>query len=88
MRTLYVAWQTPASIRAWFPIGRLDADVTHDDYLFRYTEGALRAKREVGFEPLPAFPIFKKRYESSELFPLFQNRVLGSNRRDFSEYLR
>jgi len=88
MRTLYVAWQTPAPTRAWFPIGRLDADVARNAYLFRYTHGALRASREYGFVPLPSFPDFEKAYESGELFPLFKNRVLGSKRKDFVEYLR
>jgi hypothetical protein len=36
---------------------------------------------------LPAFPALERRYESSDLFPLFQNRVLNSSRKDFSEYL-
>lgn len=56
-------------------------------YLFGYTNGALQAKNEVGFQVLPAFPNLDGRYESSELFPLFKNRVLTSTRKDFPEYL-
>jgi hypothetical protein len=41
-----------------------------------------------GFEPLVDFPDFRQRYEASDLFPLFQNRVLAPGRRDFHEYLR
>ena len=87
MKTLFVAWRTPTPSSAWFPIGRLDADVEHHDYVFRYTQGALNARDAVGFEPLLSFPRFNTRYESSELFPLFQNRVMGSHRKDFKDYL-
>jgi hypothetical protein len=84
MRSLFLAWQAPN--RSWFPIGRLDADKQH--FEFGYTKGALVAKREVGFDALPAFPDLHKRYASSELFPLFKNRVLDPNRKNFGEYLQ
>jgi len=87
MTTLFVAWQAPDPSRAWFPIGRLDASDDRRDFLFRYTQGALDAQRRAGFEPLIAFPSFDRRYESQELFPLFKNRVLEPNRKDFAEYL-
>jgi hypothetical protein len=87
MSTLFVAWQAPNPSPAWFPIGRLDASVDRQDYLFRYTRGALRARDLAGFEPLIAFPEFGKRYEAHELFPLFKNRILEPNRKDFAEYL-
>lgn len=85
MRTLFLAWQAPN--RAWFPVGRLDADVQRHDYRFGYTKGAQQAERQVGFSPLPSFPEFDRKYESSELFPLFQNRVLDPGRKDFATYL-
>jgi hypothetical protein len=88
MSTLFVAWQAPDPTRAWFPIGRLDASTERRDYVFRYTNGALRAHERAGFEPLIAFPEFKRRYEANELFPLFKNRILESNRKDFVEYLQ
>ena len=87
MSTLFVAWQAPNPTRAWFPIGRLDADTASRDYVFQYTQGALRAHSEAGFGPLIAFPEFDRRYEASELFPLFRNRILEPNRKDFAEYL-
>lgn len=34
-----------------------------------------------------AFPEFNRRDEAHELFPLFKNRVLEPNRKDFAEYL-
>lgn len=85
MRTLFLAWQAPAD-RAWFPVGRLDADTEHSRYQFHYTRGAGEA-RLAGFHPIASFPDFAASYESSELFPMFKNRVLGSQRRDFKSYL-
>ncbi len=85
MKSLFLAWQAPN--RAWFPVGRLDADVAQHRYHFGYTKGALQAEHAVGFQPLPAFPEFDRTYESSVLFPLFQNRVLDPGRKDFAAYL-
>ncbi len=87
MKTLFLAWQAPDPVRAWFPIGRLDAAPEESYYRFRYTGGALNAERETGMKPLVAFPDFHRQYESPELFPLFKNRVISPSRRDFSEYL-
>lgn len=88
MSTLFIAWQAPSPTRAWFPIGRLDASQDRREYVFRYTHGALQARDRVGFEPLISFPEFERRYEASELFPLFKNRILEPNRKDFAEYLQ
>ena len=86
MNSLFLAWQAPT--RAWFPIGRLNADRARSYYIFQYTHGALRARRQGGFAPLTAFPNLHERYESAELFPLFKNRVLDPTRKDFADYLR
>jgi hypothetical protein len=98
MKSLFLAWQAPAGSahgRAWFPVGRLDAFSAdegalsyHPQYRFRYTGGALKAQQDVGFAPLLAFPEFNRNYESNELFPLFQNRVLSPKRSDFAEYIQ
>jgi len=88
MNSLFLAWQAPTPVRAWFPVGRLDADLKKHFYEFRYIQGALRAQRQVGFKPLAAFPDLRARYRASELFPLFKNRVLDPNRKDFADYLR
>jgi len=95
MKSLFLAWQAPADARmsrAWFPVGRLDAEakgMTAEEmhYRFRYTQGALTARDAVGFAPLLAFPDFGKVYESDVLFPLFKNRVISEKRRDFEEYI-
>lgn len=85
-KTLFLAWQDKAGSRQWFPIGRLD--VRRPFYHFRYTGGAKRAQQEAGFPPLIEFPEFDKDYQSSELFPLFSNRVIAPGRPDRAGYLR
>jgi hypothetical protein len=94
MKTLFLAWQDKRvrgdqvdGTRAWFPIGRLDADPADSHYRFAYTRGVLQAKEKAGFQPLDAFPKFDALYESAELFPLFQNRLISTKREDYAEYL-
>ncbi len=55
MKTLFLGWQAPNPVRAWFPIGRLDAAPEESYYRFRYTGGAPNAERETGMTPLVAF---------------------------------
>lgn len=93
-RTLFLAWQDTRSkdggsapSRAWFPIGRLDAEPTDRLYKFGYTHGALRAQKEAGFQPLDAFPKLEQVYKSEELFPLFRNRLISPKREDYPEYV-
>ena len=91
-RTLFLAWQDDwqdeTQVREWFPIGRLDANVERSTYRFRYTAGAERARQKVGFPWLLEFPEPRRDYCSSELFPLFKNRVMAPSRPDFADYLR
>jgi hypothetical protein len=87
-KTLFLAWQDKRMTRAWFPVGRLDVLHEPRSYRFRYTQGAQRAHDSAGFEPLLDFPQWNRSYESADLFPLFQNRVISSERRDFGDYLR
>ena len=54
--------------------------------LFRSTQGVIGAKK-LGFHPIASFPMLDESYQSSELFPMFKNRILGSQRRDFAGYL-
>jgi len=86
-RTLFLAWQDKKPSKAWFPVGRLDADVERSFYRFRYIGGAKRAQEEVGFLPLIDFPDLNEDYQAAELFPLFQNRVMNPARPDFIDYL-
>lgn len=87
-KTLFLAWQDEQNTRAWFPIGRLDILSVPRHYRFRYTRGAEKAQKEAHFHPLYDFPEWGRAYESSELFPLFQNRVISPGRTDFHDYLR
>ncbi|MCY4201775.1 MAG: hypothetical protein OXD38_04050, partial [Aestuariivita sp.] len=86
-RTLFLAWQDKGRSKAWFPIGRLDADLERSSYRFRYIGGAARAQEKAGFPLLIEFPSLQEDYQSSYLFPLFQNRVMNQKRPDFSDYL-
>src|SRR5712692_313365 len=88
VKTLFLAWQDSAATRQWFPIGRLDANVAKSNYQFEYIRGAELAHQQAGLEPLDAFPDFTEVYRSSELFPLFKNRVVTPERTDFADYLR
>ena len=87
-KTLFLAWQDKRLTREWFPIGRLDVQTRKPAYSFRYTKGAERAGESTGFDALLDFPRMDRAYESSDLFPLFGNRVMRPWRPDFSEYLR
>ena len=46
-----------------------------------------QAQQKAGFLPLIEFPKLDEGYESSELFPLFQNRVINRARPDLADYL-
>ena len=85
--TLFLAWQDQENSHQWYPVGRLDADCSNSNYRFRYTGGAMRAEQEAEFRPLLDFPSMDHDYRATELFPVFQNRLVASTRPDFSEYL-
>ena len=91
MTKLYLAWQDCKS-RGWFPVGRLttgqDSESDAVEYEYAYIKGALTAKKEANFLPIPGFPDLGKRYCSKRLFPMFQNRVMNPRRPDRPEYLR
>lgn len=87
-KTLFMAWHDQVWSHQWFPIGRLDADVEHSEYRFRYTGGAARAQEELNYPPLPSFPQLHRDYRSSALFYLFQNRVMKPNRPDFPDHVQ
>ncbi len=86
-QTLFLAWQDQIASRRWFPVGRLDVDPEKTMYRFRYIGGAKEAEAKAKFKPLPDFPKFEKDYKSSELFPVFRNRVMTAGRPDFKVYL-
>lgn len=85
-KTLFLAWQAQQD-RQWFPVGQLEADVESSHYRFCYIGGAKRAEKDAGFQPLLDFPSLSEAYHSSELFPLFRNRVIAPGRSDRTDYL-
>lgn len=76
---LYVAWQEQVT-RTWHTIGRLRR--VGDEYEFLFTQGVKR----LNSIPLDLFRMdVNKRYRSSELIPLFRNRLLSRSRTDFAK---
>lgn len=83
MKKLFLAWQEPKS-RHWFPIGCLEFD--GDKYHFFYIQGVKKAKCE-GFTSVYSLPDLDKTYSSTELFPLFSNRLMPRSRPDYLKYI-
>lgn len=84
MNSVFLAWQAPAS-RRWYPVGQLSRE--GETYTFVYTEGAREAQAESGFRAFGSFPELGERYESNEIFPLFENRVLGIGRPEYDDFV-
>lgn len=79
---LAIAWQHPNS-RLIEAVGLLAWD--GETYGFRYLR---RAKSVLDFRPLLSFPDLHQTYESSQLFPLFAQRIMSKDRPDYSRYLQ
>ena len=87
-QTLFLAWQDKSKLsRRWYPVGRLDTDTSKPLYRYRYTRGALRAQKEVGFPLVLDFPELEGDYKSRALFPMFANRIIARGRPDRLAYL-
>lgn len=83
-RALFVAWRTrDPENPGWGPVGRLEFD--GEFYRFFYTRGALSLP---GFKAFPEMDNLDEVYESTELFPLFANRLLSKSRPEYDAYLR
>ncbi len=83
-KTLFLAWQDYES-RFWFPIGRLTFD--SERYQFVYIKGAEDAKQQCGFQPLISFPQWDKVYYSTNLFPIFANRLMSRSRPEYKSFV-
>src|SRR5712691_11405148 len=81
MKALYLAWQDPAS-REWLPVGRLTYE--NKRYRFVYTSGAKKSKN---FFPFGRMRDLESVYESTDLFPLFANRILSKSRPEYQQFL-
>jgi hypothetical protein len=80
MNELFLAWQHPEN-RSWHPVGKLTSQ--DGTYVFVYTQGALAP----GFQPLGQMQDLRRRYQSTELFPLFANRLLPRTRPEYRSLL-
>lgn len=85
MKKLFLAWQD-SQTRHWFPIGKLTFD--GKNYHFVYTHGVKKAQAESNFKLLHSFPECDRVYTSSELFPLFSNRLMRPSRPDYQDYIQ
>jgi len=80
---LYLAWQEPDSRRV-VAIARLLK--LNGDYEFAYINAVEEATRQ-GFQPLLSFPDLSTVYITSDLPPLFTNRLMPKSRPDFPGYI-
>jgi len=84
MKSLYVAWIEPQT-KSWFPVGKLTYNYDKHVYQFAYTKGAEKSPR---FVPFGRMKDLHKHYFSTELFPLFANRLLSKSRPEYPAYLQ
>lgn len=85
--TLFIAGRSHNDWRKWTPLGRLDLDLERPWYRFRHVRGSQRAEELQILLPVPGFGELRRSYESSHLFPVFQNRVMNRRRPDLPDYL-
>lgn len=76
MSSAFVIWQDPETTM-WEPVAKLTE--SRGVYSFAYTQGALNKN----FIPFPRMSILNKAYESTELFPFFQNRLIPERRPEY-----
>lgn len=81
MNSIYILWQDQYS-KLWHPVAKL----TREKNLYRlnYTKGASSSKH---FIPFPQMTELDSIYESNELFPFFQNRILPKSRPEFKNII-
>lgn len=83
MKSVFLAWQDPHE-NSWHLVGKLTYEKSQQLYQFAYTKGA---QNSVYFSPFERMRDVKKKYFSTELFPLFANRLLNKSRPDYSNFL-
>jgi len=81
VKRLYLAWQDPEN-RSWYPVGMLTLD-EKGTYRFVYTKGARSSE---DFALLGRMTDPYSVYESKDLFPLFNNRLLSNSRPEYKKY--
>jgi hypothetical protein len=85
-RVLFVAWQHPIS-RRMFPVARLVDLRGEPHWEFAYIRGA-RTAAEHGFQHFLGMENLEAVYTSSDLPPLFSNRLMHPRRPDHSDHMR
>jgi hypothetical protein len=83
IKVLYLTWQDPDT-RSWHVVGRL---FQREDsiYGFNYTKGSLNSNK---FTPFSGMDDLKTTYFSTNLFPLFLNRILPVRRPEYPEFIK
>lgn len=83
MNSLFVAWRPDYPDQSgWRPIGCLEFEAPV--YRFYYTRGA----ENPDFTPLWGMDDLNQVYESTELFPVFDNRLLKKSRAEYLDFLQ
>lgn len=85
-RRLFLLWRDPRTKR-YFSVGQLVRRTEAPRYEFRYLPGYVAAHRH-GLDPLLSFPDRDAVYESDQLFPFFENRLMRKSRPDFAAYVQ
>ncbi len=81
--SIFIAWRAGGDASgAWGVVGKLEHDA--GVYRYVYTQGA---RTLAGFRPFPGMDKLEQVYESSDLFPLFANRLLSKSRPEYDAYL-
>lgn len=78
---VYLAWQEP-NTKEWHVVGMLRE--YKEGYTFDYTGGAYASNKFIAFSGMENL---EKTYVSTELFPLFKNRLLSKNRPEYPRFI-
>ncbi len=81
MTRLLVTWKDPSD-SLWKPVATLDQN--ESGYSLRYTDNAKELSR---FTPFGLMNDLDKKYSSTELFPMFSNRLLPTNRPEYQNLI-
>ncbi|EDN71379.1 conserved hypothetical protein [Beggiatoa sp. PS] len=84
MKSVYLVWQEPQT-QHWLPVGKLTYHFEKKIYQFTYIKGAEKSSY---FVPFGRMKDLHKPYFSTELFPLFANRLLSKSRPEYPAYLQ
>lgn len=79
--SVYLAWQA-SDTKEWHVVGMLKQYL--EGFTFNYTVGAQVSTK---FIPFSGMENLEKTYVSTELFPLFKNRLLSKNRPEYPRFI-